>query len=284
MNETETLKDATTALLPNLLFLQDSPPPTDEQTKSANQIRQIHASAQTKARYAEDMMNSNPSRDVHERVEEHLKEAVENYYLLGQLLAMPELALKVSQPPKAVATPPASPLPTPFYTPTPNQYAPQIGQFVVQAQSPRRARRGCSCADAQTQCELRLGSNSIGLVGLRALAENLGQLQSLDLGRAASQTALGASGNNFAGGGFLCGALIHSSRSLRRLNLRGTRLKGDDVAPIFEAAARHPNLRELQLDVPLQSDVKANLASNRATEPAACDAGIELIKSVYRAA
>ncbi len=112
-----------------LLFLNDSPPQTDEQTKSANQIRQIHASAQTKARYAEDMMNGNPSRDVHERVEEHVKEAVESYYLLGQLLAMPELALKVKQPPKPLPAPPMSPPPTPFYTPSPNLYAPQIAQL-----------------------------------------------------------------------------------------------------------------------------------------------------------
>ncbi len=119
-----------------LLFLNDSPPQTPEQTKSANQIRQVHASAQTKARYAEDMMSgSNPSRDVHERVEEHVKEAVENYYLLGQLLAMPELATKVLNPPKHPATPPMSPPPSPFYAPSPNQFAPQVGQL-AQPNSP----------------------------------------------------------------------------------------------------------------------------------------------------
>ena len=130
--------------------------------------------------------------------------------------------------------------------------------------------------------ELGLGSNGIGLIGLRALVENFARLKSLDLGRAASQVALGASGNDFAGGGEICGALIRSSRSLRRLNLRGTRLKIDDFAPIFGAATEHPTLCELQLDVPLPTDVKANLARNRAATPPMSATGVALIKSVYR--
>ncbi len=81
-----------------LTFLNDSPPQDDEQKKHLNVIRQVQANAQTKARYAEDMMNGNPSRDVHERVEEHVKAAIEGFYLLGQLLAMPEVAAKISQP------------------------------------------------------------------------------------------------------------------------------------------------------------------------------------------
>ncbi|RYG71426.1 hypothetical protein EON80_05230, partial [bacterium] len=82
-----------------LLFLNDSPPQTEAQTKSLNQIRQIHAAAQFKARYADDMMSGSPSRDVHERVEEHVKDAIEGFFLLGQLLAMPELATKLTAPP-----------------------------------------------------------------------------------------------------------------------------------------------------------------------------------------
>ena len=129
--------------------------------------------------------------------------------------------------------------------------------------------------------ELGLGSNDIGLVGLRALAENTAQLQSLDLGRAASQNALGARGNDFADGGELCAALLHNSR-LQRLNLRGTRLKTDDFAPVFLAAAQHSTLCELQLDAPLSADVKANLARNRAATPPVSASGVELIQSVYR--
>jgi hypothetical protein len=83
-----------------LIFLNESPPQNDDQKKGLNLIRQVHAQAMTKARYADDMMGDNPTRDVHERVEEHVKEAIENFYLLGQLLAMPELATKAVQPPK----------------------------------------------------------------------------------------------------------------------------------------------------------------------------------------
>lgn len=110
-------------------FLADSPPQGADQEKSANQIRQLHASAQTKARYAEDMMSGNPSRDVHERVEEHVKDAVESYYLLGQLLAMPELALKTQVPPAPLPLPQNAPQTAPFYAPISTIYAPQIAQL-----------------------------------------------------------------------------------------------------------------------------------------------------------
>ena len=79
-----------------LIFLNDSPPQNAEQKKHLNAIRQVHAAATTKARYADDMMTGEPTRDVHERVEEHVKGAIESYYLLGQLLAMPELAAKLN--------------------------------------------------------------------------------------------------------------------------------------------------------------------------------------------
>ena len=80
-----------------LIFLNDSPPQNDAQEKQRDRIRQQHASAMTKARYADDMMSGNPSREIHELVEEHVKDAIEKFYLLGQLLAMPELADKLQQ-------------------------------------------------------------------------------------------------------------------------------------------------------------------------------------------
>lgn len=82
-----------------LIFLNASEPKTDEQKKGVNVIRQVQAAAMSKARYADDMMGGNPSMEVHERVEEHVKDAIEGLFLLGQLLAMPELALKLQQPP-----------------------------------------------------------------------------------------------------------------------------------------------------------------------------------------
>lgn len=104
-----------------LAFLNDSPPQTEAEKKSLNQIRQTHAAAATKARYADDMMGGNPSRDVHERVEEHVKDAIEGYYLLGQLLAMPELAAKVHQAPAPSPQNPSGKTDwnAPYYTPSP---------------------------------------------------------------------------------------------------------------------------------------------------------------------
>ena len=145
-------------------------------------------------------------------------------------------------------------------------------QFLVETLTPDASLR-----------ELGLGSNGIGLAGLRALAENCAPLETLDLGRAASQTALGASSNDFAGGGEICAALLDNLH-LKRLNLRGTRLKNADFAPVFRAAARHSSLCELQLDVPLPADVKTNLARNRAATSPMPQSGVELIKSVYRTA
>jgi hypothetical protein len=85
-------------------FLDQTPAPTDAgQREQANRIRQLHASATAKARYADDLHGSNPSRDVHERVEPYLKEAVEQFYRLGQWIAMPSLA---SPPTEAAPAPP----------------------------------------------------------------------------------------------------------------------------------------------------------------------------------
>ncbi|BCM89906.1 hypothetical protein IAD21_01756 [Abditibacteriota bacterium] len=89
-----------------LTFLETSEPKTDDEKKSKNTIRQLQASAIARARYADDMMNGNPSRDVHERVEEHVKAAIEDFFLLGQLLAMPELALKINAPQQQPQSPP----------------------------------------------------------------------------------------------------------------------------------------------------------------------------------
>ena len=73
-------------------------------------------------------MGGNPSRDVHERVEEHAKSAIEGFYLLGQLLAMPELANKMTmQPP--VPTP-SNPIQAPqTFAPTFDSFSSGVGTF-----------------------------------------------------------------------------------------------------------------------------------------------------------
>lgn len=119
-----------------LIFLNDSPPQGAEQEKSRDLIRQLHGSATTTARYADDMMSGNPSRDIHERVEEHVKDAIEGFYLLGQLLAMPELASKVMLPALAPPSPLPAPRTPPFqpafvggYTPAPAPMGMPTGTF-----------------------------------------------------------------------------------------------------------------------------------------------------------
>jgi len=97
-----------------LIFLNESEAKDDAQKKNLNTIRQIHAGAITKARYAEDMMTGEPSRDVHERVEEHVKVAIEGFFLLGQLLAMPELASKLTTAQAAGGGLPLPPYTAPF--------------------------------------------------------------------------------------------------------------------------------------------------------------------------
>jgi len=73
-------------------FLPETAPDGREKQAQLNRIRQIYASAQAKARYALELHGTNPTRDVHERLEPYAKEAIELYYELGQLIADPALA------------------------------------------------------------------------------------------------------------------------------------------------------------------------------------------------
>jgi hypothetical protein len=58
-----------------------------------NRIRQVHASAQVSARYAEELCGTEPLPAVYDRAEAHARRAIEQFYLLGQLVADPDLAL-----------------------------------------------------------------------------------------------------------------------------------------------------------------------------------------------
>jgi hypothetical protein len=67
---------------------------TPEREAQRDRIREVFAIAQSKARYAEEMHRAEPTRDVHERVEEHVKTAIEGFYTFGQLAAMPSQAIQ----------------------------------------------------------------------------------------------------------------------------------------------------------------------------------------------
>jgi hypothetical protein len=64
--------------------------PADKQVV-VNQIHQLLASATSEAEYAEQLWAPNLPQEVHEKVEQHAKSALEQYYHLGQILAMPQL-------------------------------------------------------------------------------------------------------------------------------------------------------------------------------------------------
>ena len=92
----------------SLIFLNAEPPATRDQQRQLNAIRSAQAAATFKARYADDMIGASNSREVNTRVGEHIKEALEGFYTLGQWLAMPTLA------PGAQGTPAARPNPIPL--------------------------------------------------------------------------------------------------------------------------------------------------------------------------
>lgn len=74
-----------------------------EQQRQINRIRQIYASAQSKARYAAELHGADPAPAVQARVEPYAREAIERFYQLGQLVADPPLATGAAVPAPAPA-------------------------------------------------------------------------------------------------------------------------------------------------------------------------------------
>lgn len=64
--------------------------PADKQGQLLK-LRQIMAEATAKAEYARGLMGGEISNELHERIEQHTQQAIEGFYRLGQLLAMPSL-------------------------------------------------------------------------------------------------------------------------------------------------------------------------------------------------
>ncbi|WP_420127314.1 hypothetical protein [Longimicrobium sp.] len=73
-------------------FLPATPPEDPRRQTQLNRIRQLYASAQARARYAEELAGNDPVAEVRERAGEHARAAVEQLHLLGQLVSDPELA------------------------------------------------------------------------------------------------------------------------------------------------------------------------------------------------
>lgn len=96
-----------------MAFLPDSPPADAEKQAQFHRIRQLHASAQVSARYADEMAPRAAS-GVNDRAAEHARSAIEQFYLLGQLIADPALAKEsVAAAPGNAGPVPPSPGPAP---------------------------------------------------------------------------------------------------------------------------------------------------------------------------
>jgi hypothetical protein len=83
-----------------MVILPEKAPEGPEQQKQLNRIRQLYASAQSKARYAAELHGADPPPDVQERVEPYAQAAIQMFYELGQLIADPSLAGGVAAPPE----------------------------------------------------------------------------------------------------------------------------------------------------------------------------------------
>lgn len=96
-------------------FLPDEPPKGDEKQAQLNRIRQLYASAESKARYATDLLGAGATREVQQRLEPYARDAIELFYTVGQLAADPWLAVDPPAPPVPVR--PAAPLLVPVEPP-----------------------------------------------------------------------------------------------------------------------------------------------------------------------
>lgn len=118
-----------------MAFLPDAAAEPAQQAQ-LNRIRHLHASAESKARYASDLHGNGSSREVHSKVQPYIRDAIELFYQLGQLIADPSLvaraepespapsaaaprlkvSLEAAAPPLSTA-PPSSAAPTPSAAP-----------------------------------------------------------------------------------------------------------------------------------------------------------------------
>lgn len=65
-----------------------------QRRKAADRIQEVVAAAESSAGYADRLWAPDIPAPLHEEIERHAKAAVETYYELGQLLAMPRLAFR----------------------------------------------------------------------------------------------------------------------------------------------------------------------------------------------
>ncbi|MEV0411577.1 gala protein [Streptomyces sp. NPDC050448] len=138
-----------------------------------------------------------------------------------------------------------------------------------------------AAADPARPVRLGLGGNGIGPAGARALADALGGIEALDLGRAMSERSLGSTGNDTGDEGAYALAAALPGSPLRRLELRHTGLTGRGAKCLLAAVPDHSPLEYVGLGPGLPRKVKRSFTARlRPARPAHPDLGA--ITSVYR--
>lgn len=128
---------------------------------------------------------------------------------------------------------------------------------------------------------LGLGGNGLGPDGARALADALGGIESLDLGRAPSERALGAPPNRTGDAGAAALAAALPGSPLRRLGLRHTGITGRGAKSLLHAVPADTRLEHVGFGPGVPRRVKRDLAP-RLRPAAGIHPDLHAIASVYR--
>ncbi|RMI93856.1 gala protein [Streptomyces sp. ZS0098] len=138
-----------------------------------------------------------------------------------------------------------------------------------------------AAADSRHPVRLGLGGNGIGPAGARALADALGGIETLDLGRPMSERSLGAPANVTGDDGAHALASALPGSSLRRLELRHTGLTGRGAKSLLAAVPDDSPLEYVGLGPGLPRKVKRTFA-RRLRPMTAAHPDLRAIGSVYR--
>ncbi|MEU9062327.1 gala protein [Streptomyces sp. NPDC048430] len=136
-------------------------------------------------------------------------------------------------------------------------------------------------ADPARPVRLGLGGNGIGPAGASALADALGGIEALDLGRPLSQRSLGATGNATGDAGAHALAAALPGSPLRRLELAHTGLTGRGAKELLGAVGADSRLEYVGLGPGLPRKVKRSFTA-RLRPDAGAHADLRAIRSVYR--
>ncbi|MGA5077301.1 gala protein [Streptomyces griseoincarnatus] len=138
-----------------------------------------------------------------------------------------------------------------------------------------------AAADSRHPVRLGLGGNGIGPTGARALADALGGIEALDLGRPMSERSLGAPANATGDDGAHALARALPGSPLRRLELRHTGLTGRGAKSLLAAVPDDSPLEYVGLGPGLPRKMKRSF-TRRLRPTTAAHPDLRAIGSLYR--